>query len=85
MEYVRIVVKDNYEKRGDLVLRSYIRGLKKINANVLLSNSIMPGVEKAVDVVTAFRCPDQIGERVVVIGGGLSGCEIALECAAMGK
>jgi hypothetical protein len=47
MEYVRIVVKDNYEKRGDLVLRSYIRGLKKINANVLLSNSIMPGAEKA--------------------------------------
>ena len=47
MEYVRIVVKDNYEKRGDLVLRSYIRGLKKIKAHVLLSNSIMPGAEKA--------------------------------------
>lgn len=30
MEYAKIIVKNNYEKRGDLVLRSYIRALKKI-------------------------------------------------------
>lgn len=45
----------------------------------------LPGAEKALDVVTAFRHPERIGERVAVIGGGLSGCEIALECAARGK
>ena len=36
MNVGRIVVKNNYEKRGDLVLRSYIRALKKIKAGVLL-------------------------------------------------
>lgn len=30
MDYAKIVVKNNYEKRGDLVLRSYVRALKKI-------------------------------------------------------
>ena len=28
--YAKIIIKNNYEKRGDLVLRSYIRALKKI-------------------------------------------------------
>ena len=32
MKYAKIMVKNNYEKRGDLVLRSYIRALKKIKA-----------------------------------------------------
>ena len=36
MSFARIKVKNNYEKRGDLVLRSYIRALKKVNANLLL-------------------------------------------------
>lgn len=36
MEYAKIVVKYNYEKRGDLVLRSYIRTLKKIQEGRLL-------------------------------------------------
>ena len=36
MEYAKIIVKSNYEKRGDLVLRSYIRALKKVNGVELL-------------------------------------------------
>ena len=32
MKCAKIIVKSNYEKRGDLVLRSYVRALKKINA-----------------------------------------------------
>ncbi len=36
MEYAKIIVKNRYEKRGDLVLRSYIRALKKIEANTFL-------------------------------------------------
>ena len=36
MNYAKIVVKDNYEKKGDLVLRSYIRALKKIKSKLLL-------------------------------------------------
>ena len=38
MKYTKIIVKSNYEKRGDLVLRSYIRALKKVNANLLLND-----------------------------------------------
>jgi len=38
MEYAKIIVKNNYEKRGDLVLRSYIRALKQIEINILLEN-----------------------------------------------
>ncbi len=36
MKYAKIIIKSDYEKKGDLVLRSYIRALKKINATILL-------------------------------------------------
>ena len=36
MEYAKIVVKNNYEQKGDLVLRSYIRALRKIHEGKLL-------------------------------------------------
>ena len=36
MKYAKIVVKNNYDQRGDLVLRSYIRAIKKIKADLLL-------------------------------------------------
>ena len=40
MEYSKIIVKNNYEKRGDLVLRSYIRALKRAGkAGELLLNN----------------------------------------------
>ena len=39
MKYAKIVIKNNYEKRGDLVLRSYLRALKRINANLLLGEN----------------------------------------------
>lgn len=47
MCYAKIVVKDNYEKRGDLVLRSYIRAIKKLKVNALLSNDLTSNIEKA--------------------------------------
>ncbi len=36
MEFGKIVIKNDYEKKGDLVLRSYIRALKKIGATTFL-------------------------------------------------
>ena len=30
MKYVKIIIKNNYEKKGDIVLRSYIRALKRV-------------------------------------------------------
>ena len=38
MKYAKIIVKNNYECRGDLVLRSYIRALEKVNAIRFLEN-----------------------------------------------
>jgi len=38
MKYAKIIVKNNYERRGDLVLRSYIRALEKANAVRFLEN-----------------------------------------------
>ena len=40
MEYAKITVKSDYTKRGDLVLRSYIRALEKIEANEFLDNDM---------------------------------------------
>lgn len=39
MEYAKIEVKSNYDKRGDLVLRSYVRALKKVEESRLLSGN----------------------------------------------
>lgn len=40
MDYAKIIVKSNYDKRGDLVLRSYVRALKKVGkvGELLLNN-----------------------------------------------
>lgn len=44
------------------------------------------GVETyTIDAAKAFDSPQKIGKRVVVIGGGLSGCEAALYCASLGS
>ena len=45
----------------------------------------IPGLEKALDSLTAINHPEQIGKKVVVIGGVLVGCEIALDEANHGK
>ncbi len=36
MIYAKIIVKNNYERRGDLVLRQYVRAIRKINAGEFL-------------------------------------------------
>lgn len=45
----------------------------------------IPGLEKAVSSLDAIDHPEQIGNEVVIIGGGLVGCEIALDEANHGK
>lgn len=47
MKYAKIVIKDRYEQKGDLVLRSYIRAIKKIKANLLLGLNLFSDSEKA--------------------------------------
>ena len=45
----------------------------------------IPGLDKAVDSLEAIDHPEKLGNTAVVIGGGLVGCEIALDEANHGK
>ncbi|MBO7698777.1 MAG: FAD-dependent oxidoreductase [Erysipelotrichaceae bacterium] len=44
----------------------------------------LPGFEKTIEAIDYLN-GRQVGDRVVVIGGGLTGCEIAYELALQGK
>ncbi|NTU89984.1 MAG: FAD-dependent oxidoreductase, partial [Actinobacteria bacterium] len=46
----------------------------------------IPGIEgeNVVDVLDSFYAPDKIGKRVVVVGGGLSGCDTGIYLATEG-
>ena len=37
----------------------------------------IPGIEKAVDSLEAINHPEKLGQKIVIAGGGLVGCEIA--------
>ena len=45
----------------------------------------VPGAEKAVEAVDYLLGNKSVGEKVVVIGGGLTGCEIAYDLYLQGK
>lgn len=68
--------------------------LKNMEADVMIlatgSVPIMPKVpgiddKKVIGCMDAFAHPEKVGHKVVVIGGGLVGCEIALDYAQEGK
>jgi 2,4-dienoyl-CoA reductase-like NADH-dependent reductase (Old Yellow Enzyme family)/thioredoxin reductase len=44
----------------------------------------VPGIGHAVDALTLYRNLNKVGKKVVVIGGGLVGCETGLHLAATG-
>ncbi len=45
----------------------------------------IPGAERAMNAVEYLRGEKEVGENVVVIGGGLTGCEIAYDLHRKGK
>ena len=45
----------------------------------------VPGVEKSVQAIDFLLGKKEVGENVVIIGGGLTGCEIAYELYLQGK
>jgi 2,4-dienoyl-CoA reductase-like NADH-dependent reductase (Old Yellow Enzyme family)/thioredoxin reductase len=45
----------------------------------------IPGVENAIPATSAYGRENELGSRVVVIGGGQVGCETALHLARLGK
>lgn len=76
---------------GDTVTPEQI---KQMSADVVIlatgSTPIMPKVPgiddpKVIGCMEAFAHPEKVGQKVVVIGGGLVGCEMALDYAQEGK
>ncbi len=45
----------------------------------------IPGLDKAITSLDAINHPEKLGAKVVIVGGGLVGCEIALDEANHGK
>ena len=45
----------------------------------------IPGIEKSIEAIEFLNGEKQVGDRVVVIGGGLTGSEIAYELSLQGK
>ena len=68
--------------------------LRNMDADVIIvaagSAPVMPKVpgiddKKVIGCMEAFAHPEKVGQKVMVIGGGLVGCEMALEYAQDGK
>ena len=68
--------------------------LRNMDADVIIvaagSAPVMPKVpgiddKKIIGCMEAFAYPEKVGQKVMVIGGGLVGCEMALEYAQDGK
>ena len=51
----------------------------------VVSAPAIPGLDRAVTSLEAIDYPEKIGRKVVIVGGGLVGCEIALDEANHGK
>lgn len=45
----------------------------------------LPGAETAVSSLDVYYHPEQLGEKIVIIGGNLTGCEVGLHLARHGK
>lgn len=45
----------------------------------------LPGAEKGIQAVDYLLGKQEVGDNVIIIGGGLTGCEIAYELALQGK
>lgn len=69
-----------------------INCIKKQEADVLIlatgtneAHPNIPGLDRAVSSLEAIDHPEKLGAKVVIVGGGLVGCEIALDEANHGK
>lgn len=43
------------------------------------------GIEKAKQILDHYRAPGSTGKKVVIVGGGISGCEVGIDLARAGK
>ena len=73
-------------------LNSEVQSIESITADEIViatgskANRIpVPGVDKAVQAVDYLLGKETVGQNVVIIGGGLTGCEIAYDLYLQGK
>lgn len=76
----------------DVRLNSEITSVDELNADEIIvatgarANRIpVPGIEKGIQAIDFLLGEKQVGENVTIIGGGLTGCEIAYELYLQGK
>ena len=80
-------------KSGAVVhLNTEVSDLKELDADVVVvaigasaRNLRIPGAERAVTATDYLYGKAEVGDNVVIIGGGLTGCEIAYDLALQGK
>ena len=81
------------QRSGAVVhLNTEIDDLEKLDVDVIVvatgaqpKTLPVPGAERAVAAIDFLDGRAAVGDRVVIIGGGLTGCEIAYELALQGK
>ena len=76
----------------DIRLNTEVKDFSSLNADeiIIATGSKprrlgVPGAEKAVEACDYLLDKTDVGDRVIVIGGGLTGCEIALDLYNKGK
>ena len=76
----------------EIKLNTEIKGIEGIKADeIIVATGATPrklnihGMHRAVEAVDYLLGTKKVGERVVVIGGGLTGCEIAYDLYLQGK
>ncbi len=77
---------------AEVKLNTEIRDLSALDADAVVIAAgahartlRVPGAERAITATAFLNGEAEVGDRVVIIGGGLTGCEIAYELALRGK
>ncbi len=88
--YKRKVKEDNVDVRMNTEVTP--QSIKEFGADVVIMATgatakklPIKGIENAVEAIEYLRGYKQVGDRVAIIGGGLTGCEIAYNLAKSGK
>ena len=76
----------------EIKLNSEVKDISQVEADEIVvatgakANRIpVPGIDKGIQAVDFLLGKKEVGENVVIIGGGLTGCEIAYELYLQGK
>lgn len=76
----------------EIKMNTEVKDVKSLGADevIVATGSVakripIPGVERSVEAVDFLLGNAEVGENVVIVGGGLTGCEIAYELYLQGK